>query len=486
MKIKHILLLTAMLGFTIASSAQSKDKKWGLGLNFGSEQYKGELGNGLYDLDQAFNGFGGITVSRYLTPHLDVTLQSTFGELTHRNSNGADYNFSYNMFQFNLNLKYSFFKYETAKLRPFVFAGLGHMIFTDKESDDVINNTQLPDFGLGLSFKVSPTINIVLQETFIYSDSDFLDNRTKVRKNHNDWLAQHSIGVVFNLGKKKDSDKDGVPNRKDKCPDVAGLELFDGCPDTDGDGVPDTEDQCPNDRGLAIFNGCPDTDTDTDGIPDKDDKCPNKKGTQALNGCPDRDGDGIADKDDRCPNDKGSLNLSGCPDDDGDGVANIDDECPDVTGTLNGCPDTDGDGIADKDDKCPNVAGVAENKGCPEIKVSEIKALEKAIEGIKFKTSKAIITSASYPILNNVASILKANEAYKLRIEGHSDSQGNDDLNLLLSEQRAKAVKDYFENSGINSSRLSSTGFGEIKPIADNSTAAGRAKNRRVELTIEF
>ena len=485
MKTKYILLLTVILGIAFTSSAQTKDKKWGLGLNFGSEQYKGELGNGLYDIDQAFNGFGGITVSRYLTPHLDVTLQSTFGELKYRDNSGVD-NFSYNMFQFNVNLKYSFFKYETAKLRPYVFAGIGHMIFTDKKYDNDINNTELPDFGLGLSFKVSPTVNIILQETFIYSDSDFLDGQTKVRENHNDWLAQHTIGVVFNLGKKKDSDNDGIPNRKDRCPDVAGLEVFSGCPDTDGDGIADSEDQCPYEKGLAIFNGCPDT--DTDGIPDKDDKCPNAKGTQDLNGCPDSDGDGIADNDDQCPKEKGLAIFNGCPDTDGDGIADKDDQCPDVAGLelFSGCPDTDGDGIADKDDKCPDVAGIAENKGCPEITVSEIKALEKAIEGVKFKTSQAIITSGSYPILNNVVSILKANNAYKLRIEGHSDSLGDDMLNLLLSEKRAKAIKNYFENSGIDSSRLSSIGFGETRPIADNSTAIGRAKNRRVELTIEF
>lgn len=454
MKMKKILLLTIVLAFTLASKAQTKDKKWGIGLNFGSEQYNGDWGNGFYDFDQAFNPFGGITVSRYLSPHLDLSLQSSLGEIGYKD-NSKD-RFKYNMFQFNLNLKYSFFKYENVRIRPFVFAGLGHMVFTDKRSDKVINNMQLPDFGLGLSFKVSPTVSIVLQETFMYSDYDKVDY---IRKGSHDSYVQHSIGIMFNLGKKKDSDRDGIPDRKDECPELTGLKAFNGCPDTDSDGIPDKDDQCPNERGLKEFNGCPDT--DGDGVPDKDDQCPNEKGTKALNGCADSDGDGIADKDDQCPYEKGPK-------------------------ALNGCPDTDGDGIVDKDDKCPTVAGIAKNKGCPEIKASEVKALEKAINGIKFKTGKALITNDSRQILNNVVSILKANPAYKLRIEGHTDSQGSDDLNLRLSKQRAKAIKDYFETSDIKPGRLSSTGYGEARPIADNKTAAGRAKNRRVELIIKF
>jgi len=79
------------------------------------------------------------------------------------------------------------------------------------------------------------------------------------------------VGLQFNLGG-KDTDNDGVKDKDDACPEVAGLEQFDGCPDSDGDGIQDSEDSCPDEAGLAAFNGCPDS--DGDGFPDKEDLCP--------------------------------------------------------------------------------------------------------------------------------------------------------------------------------------------------------------------
>ncbi len=81
-----------------------------------------------------------------------------------------------------------------------------------------------------------------------------------------------------------DTDKDGVIDSEDKCPTVAGLKEFGGCPDEDGDGVQDSEDICPTEKGLKTLNGCPDM--DGDGVADKDDKCKDKPGTAENNGCP--------------------------------------------------------------------------------------------------------------------------------------------------------------------------------------------------------
>ncbi len=154
-------------------------------------------------------------------------------------------------------------------------------------------------------------------------------------------LAPHiyaGLAIPFNARRPKDRDKDEVSDKRDVCPDVAGILAFGGCPDTDGDK-----------------------------IQDKDDACPDVAGPIATNGCPDSDKDGVLDKDDACPNTVGLAKYKGCPDTDRDGVADNLDECPTIIGTsaMAGCPDTDKDGVRDNIDLCQNEAGLIELEGCP-------------------------------------------------------------------------------------------------------------------------
>lgn len=203
---------------------------------------------------------------------------------------------------------------------------------------------------------------------------------------------------------------------------------------------------------------------------------------------PDVDGDGIPDKDDKCPQEKGLANLGGCPDADGDGIADKMDACPNLAGPADkqGCPDSDGDGISDNLDKCPTVPGVASMKGCPEINEKTKKLFEKALTGVQFETGKSTIKKVSYPILDQVVTVMKENPSYNLEIHGHTDDQGDDAKNMKLSDDRAAAVKTYLTEKGVAATRLSSAGHGETMPVADNKTAAGRAKNRRVEFKVTF
>jgi len=203
---------------------------------------------------------------------------------------------------------------------------------------------------------------------------------------------------------------------------------------------------------------------------------------------PDTDGDGVIDKEDKCPQVPGLANLSGCPDRDGDGVTDMMDACPDLAGPADkqGCPDSDGDGISDNLDKCPKVPGVASMKGCPEINEKTRKLFEKALTGIQFETGKSTIKKVSYPILDQVVTVMTENPTYNLAINGHTDDQGNDESNLKLSQDRAAAVEKYLEDKGVQTARVTSQGFGETQPVDDNKTAAGRAKNRRVEFKVTF
>lgn len=286
--------------------------------------------------------------------------------------------------------------------------------------------------------------------------------------------------------KPKDSDGDGILDKDDACPAVAGVASAKGCKDADGDGIQDENDACPQVAGLVTFKGCPDK--DGDGIQDSEDACPDVAGLPALKGCSDKDGDGIVDSEDACPEVAGTSAFNGCKDTDGDGIADPNDACPDVPGiaSMKGCKDSDGDGISDVEDKCPSAPGLVENKGCPAVDKQTMAILRKALKGVQFETGKDIIKKQSFPILDNVYGILSSHPEYKLDIAGHTDNAGDHDKNVKLSEARAAAAKNYLIKKGIDASRFRSEGYGPDRPIADNKTAAGKALNRRVEFIVEF
>ena len=287
-----------------------------------------------------------------------------------------------------------------------------------------------------------------------------------------------------------DSDGDKVIDKEDECPDVFGLIEFNGCPDADVDGIPDKDDDCPDEAGLAEFNGCPDKDGDH--IPDHLDACPDNPGPAEYNGCPDTDADGILDYLDECITIPGPVENNGCPwpDTDGDGVLDKDDKCPNIVGPIEneGCPftDTDNDGVIDKNDKCPETPGPIENDGCPEIEEEVQEILKTAFDNLEFETGRSIIKKESEPSLNELAEVLLQKTEWGLQIAGHTDNVGNAQSNLILSKQRAEAVRDFMIARGIEKDRLTVLFFGQTKPIATNETPEGRQQNRRVEMTLIF
>ena len=297
------------------------------------------------------------------------------------------------------------------------------------------------------------------------------------------------IGFIFepNIG---DRDGDGIKDDVDKCPDdpedFDDFEDEDGCPDPDNDrdGILDVDDKCPNEpetkNGFEDDDGCPDSvvlDRDGDGIPDNLDKCPDdpedKDGFEDEDGCPDPDNDkdGILDKDDLCPNDP--EDKDGFEDQDG---------CPD--------PDNDKDSILDKDDQCPNEPetynGYQDQDGCPDkgrviVRKGKLEILDK----IYFETDKDIIKEISYPILDAIAATLKGNpQILEIEVQGHADERGDDAHNMDLTERRAKAVKVYLIEKGIDGNRLQSHGYGETKPVCPEHNEDCWSRNRRVEFVI--
>jgi OOP family OmpA-OmpF porin len=170
-------------------------------------------------------------------------------------------------------------------------------------------------------------------------------------------------------------------------------------------------------------------------------------------------------------------------DTDGDSVPDSADQCPNTPAGAkvdgDGCEikaDTDGDGVPDEKDLCPTTpAGTKVTAtGCSEAAI---------LHGVKFKTGSAVLLPESKELLDKAGRVLRDNPELKVFVDGHTDNTGSAAVNKQLSQKRADAVKQYFvTETGIDPSRLTTRGWGEDHPIADNKTADGRSLNRRVEL----
>jgi outer membrane protein OmpA-like peptidoglycan-associated protein len=321
---------------------------------------------------------------------------------------------------------------DNSKIAPFLTAGVGGGYYTGRFGAYV-------PAGVGLQFNWSSVTYLLIQAQYKFTLTDkVLDDN-----------LFYSFGIAENVGKKKevvvlpplpppvvevpkDRDGDGVLDVNDKCPDVPGLASMQGCPDKDGDGITDADDKCPDVKGLAKYNGCPIPDTDKDGVNDEQDKCVTVPGVARYQGCP--------------------------------------------------IPDTDNDGVNDEEDKCPGEAGPASNFGCPVIAQAVIDKINYAAKNIFFATGSAKLLPKSFKSLNDVAKIMADDKTLKLDIDGHTDITGDAAKNQTLSEARANAVKTYLSGKGVDESRMMAAGHGSDVPVGDNKTAAGRAKNRRVEM----
>jgi len=154
-----------------------------------------------------------------------------------------------------------------------------------------------------------------------------------------------------------------------------------------------------------------------------------------------------------------------------------------------GCPaDTDGDGVYDEADRCPNRPGLAANHGCPEVKIDAVeqKILDTAVKAVEFETGSAVLKPSSRASLDKIAGMMKKYPAYKLAINGHTDSQGDASKNLALSKSRANAAKKYLVSKEIRSGRITAKGFGSKVPVDTNETAVGRQNNRRIEFDLNY
>ena len=424
-RIKISLASLALVAAVGSVQAQDENSKWAIGFGINSVDIRTphQFGDFLKDWGgtKDLNILPAVTklsVARYIGAGFSAEIEGSLNKI----KKGFDgYSEDKSFWSANLQAKYALrrlFTTESGWFDPYIKVGGGYTAYESRFDDKEGGFKALA--GGGINFWFTDHLGVNLQTGYHHG----------FQKNGTDYF-QHSAGIVIKFGS-KDTDKDGIPDNKDACPEVAGLKEFNGCPDTDGDGIPDKDDACPEVAGPKEFNGCPDT-----------------------------DGDGIADKDDKCPDVAGPAENAGCP-----------------------WPDTDGDGVLDKDDLCPEVAGPASNKGCPEPDEKEQKQLNQYAKTILFDTGKATIKFESAEVLNQILNVLKKYPNSRFRIEGHTDSTGKKAKNMILSQNRADAVKVYLIQGGIDASRLESQGFGPEKPIASNKNKKGRELNRRVEINL--
>lgn len=312
-----------------------------------------------------------------------------------------------------------------------------------KRADGMINFT----FGATPQVKLSERWSLNGDLSFIFharQDNTF-DMQRKNRKGSIDgYMLNLSIGVSYYLGKNK--------THADWTPTIYGA------------AGPDSKELEQMKAELAALKEQA-RDDDKDGVPNSIDQEANTPAGSFV------DSKGVSVKDT-----------------DGDGISDAYDACPDVKGvySANGCPDTDKDGVPDGDDVCPQTPGLVSNNGCPVVEKAVQEVMAKALRGVQFETSKSTLLKSSLPILDEVVRVMKQNPDYRLDILGHTDNVGDENQNMVLSQERAQVVASYLISKGVESSRIHAKGFGESQPKTSNDTPEGQAINRRVEFNVVF
>jgi outer membrane protein OmpA-like peptidoglycan-associated protein len=446
-------LLLIFFSFTPNVNAQDTISPWALKISYSLLQYKGELGDQLFNFKERNDGVG-VSLIRYLNPSLDVTMGLEYYRLNlEGNVENATYKVNGNLFSPLVSVNYKFCNGyllpETSKWKPWVSAGFAYWIGNSEGSSydyrgdhfsHVVDEIAFT-YSVGVKNDISRRTSIFLELSGNLATTEELDGAAIDMKN--DKFRGGRVGVIIKLGGPGDQDRDGVTDDKDECPDTPlGVEVDEkGCPkDRDKDGIPDYQDDCPDDPGLPQFNGCPDR--DGDGIMDKIDDCPELPGIPKYNGCPDTDGDGVIDPKDLCP-----------------------DTQPGVKVDEYGCPiDSDGDGLTDDVDQCPDEYGPMEYLGCPEPPETAWPDMKKDTPPeVYFETDKHELDPDAEEDMLKIVKFMYENPDMVIRLFGFADPRGSKEHNEVLSARRVESVKKFLMRKGIPERRILVRALGEVQ-----------------------
>jgi OOP family OmpA-OmpF porin len=404
------------------------DKQSGLGRHVGDPE----------GLSPDLGGAFGLRLTYNIIPWVGVEAEGMISP-THTRFGGSTVGTRMNVLGYRVQVIGNFV--HTGYVRPFALVGFGALSSFPKDTNVVPRDTDdMFHVGVGSKFPIIDNFGLRLDGRIMFPPAAFLSSKDSSKYDEGHFHApdyEILLSAYVAFGATRPAPLPPPPPPPPAPPK-----------DTDGDGIPDSSDACPTEPG-----------------PRSDDP--------AKNGCPlpkDTDGDGILDVNDACPTEPGPRN---------------DDP------TKNGCPppkDTDGDGIPDYLDKCPNEPetfnGYQDEDGCPDEIPAALRKFTGVIEGINFKTNSAAIAKTSYDVLDTAVRVLTDYPDTRIEISGHTDSVGTAEYNKELSQRRAESVRQYLIDKGIRAERLTAVGFGLERPIADNKTSKGKAKNRRTEFKL--
>ena len=497
-RFNYLLILMMMLLLSATAFGQFRANGLGGGAGIG-----GTLSN--TDIER---GDPGLHFRAFLRHDLGEQFEAEFGIGVATEIMGDDEEFVTDMVPLDFRLLYRPFM--TDIFSPHIYGGMGVLRYNvttipARSTADVETEawTAFIPFGLGIQYRVDDNTSFEVNGGYNYVLSDEID--AAIGSDDDDgYFSAHAGLTMTGSDPNGDPDMDGLTNREEKelgtDPKVA---------DSDGDGLNDGEE-------FNTYKSNPlNADTDGDGLSDRDEVKTHKSDPTKE----DTDGEGLKDGDEvnthstdptMADTDSDGLtdaeevndykSMAGKPDTDGDGLK--DGEEVKTHKTKFDVADTDGDGLNDGDEvnthkTNPNNPdsdggtvndGVEVNRGTNPnnaeddvvLEVSEVGA-KIVLDGVEFATGKATITDASQEILEKAFQTLRAYPDMVVEIHGYTDSTGSRNGNLRLSQSRANAVRAYLVKKGIDGARMEAKGFGPDNPIADNGTAEGRQKNRRIE-----
>ncbi len=512
---KHIkqltLTLLLMSCLTMVLHAQNADNPWSFGISTGKNAYNGSLGNTIFDGDQPYQAFGGVHINRCITPRLDLSLEGTYGCLGIFEWNRDA--FVNNMTNVDLSALYKLGGVGS-KFQPFLHAGLGinsHVAMMEGRGPvESITNFGVP-VGLGIRLGLGSAADLFWKATYGLNFGNDYDLHTET--DGNDHFLQNALGIQFNFGPSKagavvkiDTDGDGIFDSKDKCPNIAGIKQFDGCPMSEADMAA---------KAAAEAEAKLKAEMEAKAAAEERARIRAEKEAAARLEAEKREAARL----------KAQAEAKAKAEAEAKAAAKVETKTTTTTTKTEVVTKTSNDGKTytgatgrgvisrsgttttqaetrgyEKDDRSYETRTETYAEGYQEGRVvtgtttttrtttsayPDLQELfRRARYEVKFNTGSATLSSASYGILNEIVAKLKSYGNIAITIEGHTDSQGSETSNLTLSRNRAQAVLDYLATKGVSRSLLSSSGFGETYPIGDNATSEGRRQNRRVEIRI--